>query len=56
MRYELGKKSLSANPVVDHQPQKEDPNRIRIMAGGNLIKYDDELSVPTAGLETAKLH
>ncbi len=25
------------NPVVDHRPQKEDPNRIRITAGGNLI-------------------
>ncbi len=44
------------NPVVDHRPQKEDPNRIWLMAGGNLFHCDEELSVPTAGLETVKLH
>jgi hypothetical protein len=27
------------NPVVDYRPQKEDPYRIRITAGGNLINY-----------------
>ena len=27
-----------AGIVVDHRPQKEDPNRIRMLAGGNLIK------------------
>ena len=26
-----------ANIVVDYRPQKEDPNRVRITAGGNLI-------------------
>ena len=26
-----------ANPVIDFRPQKEDPHRIRITAGGNLI-------------------
>ena len=25
------------NIVVDYRPQKEDPNRVRITAGGNLI-------------------
>jgi hypothetical protein len=44
------------NPVVDHRPQKEDPNRIRITAGGNLIKCDEEVSVRTADINTAKLH
>ncbi len=44
------------NPVVDHRPQKEDPNRIRITSGDNLIKYDKELSVRTADINTAKLH
>ena len=51
-----GKKITYANPVVDHCPQKEDPNQIQITAGGNLIQCDEELSVPMAGLETAKLH
>ena len=45
-----------ANPVVDYRPQKEDPHRIRITAGGNLIKYDGNASVRTADLDTAKLH
>jgi hypothetical protein len=45
-----------ANPVVDHHPQKEDPNRIQKTAGGNLIQCDLELSVYTADINTAKLH
>ena len=28
-----------ANIVVDYRPQKEDPNRVQITAGGNLIIY-----------------
>jgi hypothetical protein len=48
-----GKKITHANPVVDHRPQKEDPNRIRITAGGNLIDCDGELLVPTANIDTA---
>jgi hypothetical protein len=51
-----GKKFTYANPVVDHRPQKEDPNRIRITAGGNLIQCESELSVRTADSNTAKLH
>ena len=51
-----GKKYTYANIVMDHRPQKEDPNRIRITAGGNLIQYDKELSVRTADVSTAKLH
>ncbi len=51
-----GKKFTYANPVIDHRPQKEDPNRIRITAGGNLIQCESELSVRTADINTAKLH
>ena len=51
-----GKKFTYANLMVDHRPQKEDPNRIRITAGGNLIDNTRELSVPTANIDTAKLH
>jgi hypothetical protein len=51
-----GGKLTYCNPVVDHHPQKEDPNRIQLTAGGNLTHCNEELSVPTAGLETAKLH
>jgi hypothetical protein len=38
------------------RPQKEDPNRSQITAGGNLISYDSELSNCTANINTAKLH
>jgi hypothetical protein len=51
-----GKVFTHANPVVDHRPQKEDPNHIRITAGGNLINYKEELSVRTADINTVKLH
>jgi len=34
-----GHKWTYARIVVDHRPQKEDPNRIRIAVGGNLITY-----------------
>ncbi len=51
-----GQRYTYARIVLDHRPQKADPNRIRITAGGNLIKYDDELSVRSADITTAKLH
>ena len=41
--------------MVDFCPQKEDPNRVRITAGGNLIQYPGELTTQTADLTTAKL-
>jgi hypothetical protein len=33
------------NPVVDYRAQKEDPHRIWITAGGNLINYEADVSV-----------
>ena len=45
-----------ANVVVDYRPQKEDPNRIRITAGGNLINYPVEVTTQTADITTSKLH
>ena len=50
-----GKKPTYARVVVDSCPQKEDPNRFRITAGGNLIKYAGELTTQTADLTTAKM-
>ena len=41
--------------VVDFRPQKDDPNRVRITAGGNLIVYPDELTTRTADLITTKI-
>jgi hypothetical protein len=44
------------NPVVNYSPQKEDPYRIRITAGGNMINYESNASVRMADLDMAKLH
>ena len=44
-----------ANIVVDYRPQKEDPNRVRITAGGNLIVYPGELKTRTADITISKI-
>jgi hypothetical protein len=51
-----GEKITHGNPVLNYRQQKEDPYRIRITAGGNLIMYKSSPSVCTADLDTAKLH
>ena len=50
-----GRVPTYARVVVDFRPQKEDPNRFRITAGGNLIKYPGELITQTADLTTTKV-
>lgn len=44
-----------ARIVVNHRPQKEDPNRVRITVGGNLIDYPFELTTRTADMLSAKI-
>lgn len=44
-----------ARIVVDFRLQKEDPNHVRITAGGNLINYPGKLTMNTANLTTAKI-
>ncbi len=51
-----GKFFTYANPVVNYRPQKEDPYRIRITAGGNLVTYEGNALVRTADLDMAKMH
>ena len=41
--------------VVDYCPQKNDPNCVRITAGGNLITYPFELTTRIANLPTSKI-
>ena len=50
-----GRVPTYARVVVEFRPQKEDPNRVRITAGGNLIKYPGELTTRTADLTTTKI-
>ena len=44
-----------ARIVVDYRPQKNDPNRVRITVGGNLITYPGELTTRTADITTSKI-
>ena len=44
-----------ARVVIDYCPQKEDPNRVRIKVGGNLINYPGELTTRTTDLVTLKI-
>jgi hypothetical protein len=44
-----------ARVVIDHRPQKEDPNRVRITVGGNLIDYPFELTTCTADMVSSKI-
>ena len=54
-RIPKGKAVTYAQFIVDFCPQKEDPNRVRIMAGRNLIKYPHGLTTRTADLTTTKI-
>jgi hypothetical protein len=42
--------------VVDYRPEKDEPWRTRITAGGNLLKYDGITTAHTASMETIKCH
>jgi hypothetical protein len=44
-----------ARVVVDFRPQKDDPHRIRLTAGCNLITYPGKFSTWTADLTISKL-
>jgi hypothetical protein len=41
--------------LIDHCPQKEDPNCVRITVGGNLIDYPFELTTGTANMVSSKI-
>ncbi len=41
--------------VIDHWPQKDDPNCVRITIGGNLINYPYELTTQTADMVSSKI-
>ncbi len=41
--------------VINHKPQKDDPNRVRITVGSNLINYPYELTTRTADMVSAKI-
>jgi hypothetical protein len=41
--------------VINHQPQKDDPNCVCITVGSNLINYPYELTTRTADMVSAKI-
>ena len=53
--WEKGNKPTYARVLVDFHPLKEDPNLVRITAGGNLIKYAGEITTRTENLTTANM-
>ena len=44
-----------ARIVINHRPQKDNPNRVRITIGGNLINYPYELTTRTADIVSTKI-
>ena len=44
-----------ARLVVDFIPQKDNPNRVIITVGGNLINYPGELTTRTSDMTTSKI-
>jgi hypothetical protein len=44
-----------ARTVIDHLPQKEDPNHVCITVGGNLINYPFKLTTRTADMVSSKI-
>ncbi len=41
--------------VLDHRPQKEDPNHVCITVGGNLVGYPFKLTTRTANMVSSKI-
>ena len=41
--------------AVNYRPQKEDPNRVRLTAGGNLITFPGNVTTRTSDLTTSKI-
>ena len=41
--------------MVEYHPQKEDPNRSRLIVGGNIIKYPGDVRKPNADTTTDKI-
>ena len=44
-----------ANIIIDYRSQKEDPNRVRITAGVNLIIYPGKLTTGASDITTSKI-
>ena len=51
-----GEKVTYFSIVCTHRPQKADPNRVRLVAGGDKLLYDGPIRTPTADLITCKIH
>ena len=51
-----GKQITYPRTVVDYRPEKDDPNRTRITAGGDKLEYEGETAVNSADYTTIKCH
>ncbi len=50
-----GRTITYAHIVIDHRPPKDDPNRVRITVGGNLINYPFELATRTTDMVSSEI-
>ena len=50
-----GKVVKYSREVANFRPEKKEPSRVIITAGGNILKYTGETSTETASIETTKL-
>ena len=50
-----GRKPMYVHIVTAYREQKEDPYRVQMTVGGNLVKYPGDKATKTADLTTAKL-
>jgi hypothetical protein len=46
---------MYARIVINHRPQKDDPNCVRITVGCNLINYPYKITTRTANMVSAKI-
>jgi hypothetical protein len=51
-----GKKVTYPRTTVAFRPEKDDPNRTRITAGGDQLDYDGETATQSASMVTIKVH
>ena len=52
---ERRKDTTYARIVTEIREGKDDPNRVHIMVGGNLVEYHGDCGTPTANLITVKM-
>ena len=56
MKYHQARKFIYPRYTVDYRPEKDEPFRTRITAGGNLLDFFGNTTTHSASIETIKCH